>query len=211
MLMLYNFYYIYLYFELQQWHRVIFVARMFDSQSSHCSPRSFPCLVLGILLTDFASGLAHWAADTWGSVDLPFIGRNFLRPFREHHVDPTSIVRHGFIETNGDGFAATIPYLIYMAYKFTSFNDEDIRKSYEFEVLMFIISVFASLTNQVRDVRSIIAILISCSSSTNGHIRISVSPRTSFSYKTITSFFLENITGCITVCLLVVNFETRKL
>ncbi|CAF1052957.1 unnamed protein product [Adineta ricciae] len=104
--------------------------------------------VLGILTADFASGIVHWGADTWGSVDMPFIGRNFLRPFREHHIDPTSITRHDFIETNGDNFAVIVPYLFYMAHKFTYFSDADIKRSYNFEVYMFLLAIFVSMTNQ---------------------------------------------------------------
>ena len=184
---------------------------MCESEPCHCSSCPVSCLVLAILAADFASGLVHWAADTWGSVEMFFVGRYFLRPFRQHHIDPTSIVWHGFVETNGDGFAATIPYLIYMAYKFYTLSEADIRWWYKFEVFMFVVSIFASFTNQVWDMRSIIVIPISSFSFTNGHIRISVSPRTSFSYKTITSSFLENITGYIMVCLIAVNFETRQL
>jgi ubiquitin-conjugating enzyme E2 variant len=108
-------------------------------------------IVLGILTADLASGIVHWGADTWGSVDMPFIGRNFLRPFRQHHIDPTSITRHDFIETNGDNFAANIPYLLYMAYKFTYFTDTELRRLYNFEVYMFLLAIFVSMTNQVRN------------------------------------------------------------
>ena len=135
---------------------------------------------------------------------MPFIGRNFLRPFREHHIDPTSITRHDFIETNGDNFAVTIPYLLYMAYKFTYFNDTDIRRSYNFEVYMFLLAMFVSMTNQVSILRSPPARnechpYSVCFSSTNGPTRTLDCRHTSSSCSAITSFYLANIIESIMV------------
>lgn len=73
----------------------------------------------------------------------------FIRPFREHHIDPTSITRHDFIETNGDNFAVTVPFLAHMAYKFVSLSPEEINKTYNWECFVFLLAIFVSLTNQV--------------------------------------------------------------
>jgi ubiquitin-conjugating enzyme E2 variant len=65
----------------------------------------------GYVAADLVSGLVHWAFDTWGSPDTPVLGRYFIGPFREHHRDPLSITRHGFIETNGNSCVAAAPIL----------------------------------------------------------------------------------------------------
>ena len=80
---------------------------------------STPSGVINLLLTglcayvaaDLVSGIVHWAGDTIGDEQVPFLGPNFIKPFRNHHVDQLAITRHDFIETNGNNCIIVIPPL----------------------------------------------------------------------------------------------------
>jgi len=102
--------------------------------------------ILGMTLADLFSGLVHWGADTWGTLETPFVGQTFIRSFREHHVDPFQITRHDLVETNGDNcMLAAIP-LAFMA--FIKINPT----AWEIFIVSFItqLCVWVSLTNQIH-------------------------------------------------------------
>ena len=65
-------------------------------------------LVVGALLADLFSGFVHWAFDRFGNEKTPLVGPAFVKPFRLHHTDPKDILRHGFLETNGNTSLATV-------------------------------------------------------------------------------------------------------
>lgn len=69
----------------------------------------------GYLAADLASGIVHFLADNFGSPTTPFIGHSFVLPFRQHHVDPMGITRHGFFAANGSNALVCLPVLVPVA------------------------------------------------------------------------------------------------
>lgn len=96
------------------------------------------------ITADFISGLVHFLADNFGNPNTPILGKLFIVPFREHHVDAKGITRHSFAETNGANSIVSLPGLIYFYYASAPVADFTFR----FYFLVFYLSIF--MTNQIH-------------------------------------------------------------
>jgi len=103
---------------------------------------------ISMILADLFSGLVHWGADSWGSLDTPLVGKTFIRSFREHHVDPASITCHDVIETNGDNCLTTVVPLIIISF-WTIRRDHETRDMF-FISFICCLAVWVALTNQLH-------------------------------------------------------------
>jgi len=112
----------------------------------------FVGIITGLLIADFMSGLVHWAADTWGNLEWPFVGRTFIRSFREHHVAPSAMCNHDFVETNGDNLMAILLPLYLLVRTDILRNSTDGISPYWFDVFTYCFwlsaAVGVAFTNQ---------------------------------------------------------------
>lgn len=76
-------------------------------------PYAIPLAVLaGYLAADFLAGSVHWLADRYFDPTTPVLGPLLIAPFREHHVDSSSITRHDFFEVSGNNSLVCIPVVL---------------------------------------------------------------------------------------------------
>jgi ubiquitin-conjugating enzyme E2 variant len=67
--------------------------------------------VLGMLATDFISGLVHWFCDGFFREDTPVLGPLLIGPFREHHRDPQAMTQRPFLQINHNNCVGMLPIL----------------------------------------------------------------------------------------------------
>lgn len=67
---------------------------------------------LGVLLTDFISGLVHWLCDTYGDEQTRWLGPLLIAPFREHHRYPQRMLERSFLEVNLSNSVGSIAVIL---------------------------------------------------------------------------------------------------
>jgi plasmanylethanolamine desaturase len=102
--------------------------------------------VAGYLMADFASGTVHWFGDTFYEENTPLLGPLLIRTFREHHRDPESITRHGFLEVNGCNCLGLIPMLLFEWWLSAKYPDSTPALLCQAFLVTFVVAVFG--TNQ---------------------------------------------------------------
>lgn len=105
--------------------------------------------IIGYILADFASGFVHFMGDTFGNARTPIIGKAFIFPFREHHVDPKAMTRHHFFVTNGNNCLVSLPVMALMHWPLFGWALGRPWLALVFSTLLFLVmSVF--FTNQIH-------------------------------------------------------------
>lgn len=104
--------------------------------------------LVGYVLADFVSGVVHWMGDTFFEYDTPLIGPGFVRPFREHHVDPEAILHHSFLTVNGNSSLVTLLILVPTWLFGAPENEGEPVPLLAVQALVFFLSLFILATNQ---------------------------------------------------------------
>jgi len=118
--------------------------------------------IIGMLLADMFSGFVHWGFDTWGTIETPVFGQ-FIRSFREHHLDSVEMCNHDFIEANADSVILTIPVLAYLIY-----SEPTSTTGWGVYSVLIWTAILVCFTNEIhkwshsREVNAIVRLLQNC-------------------------------------------------
>lgn len=63
------------------------------------------------MTADLASGIVHWALDSYGDPDTPVLGPRLIAPFRRHHHLPREILERTGVQAIDDPSVAALPVL----------------------------------------------------------------------------------------------------
>jgi hypothetical protein len=107
-------------------------------------------LLLGVAAADLVTAAVHWACDTWGSEQTPWLGPSLIYSFREHHRDPSAMLDHDWLEVNGAAAAGAVIALV--GYTVLSSRDMGAESWAQMFAAAFFLSAMAvsAVTNQLH-------------------------------------------------------------
>ncbi|XP_026718125.1 transmembrane protein 189 [Athene cunicularia] len=135
--------------RLQEWISVIlcfsligfnFYNLLFYLQLEHTSS-VIVGIFAGVITADFLSGLFHWGADTWGSVELPIVGKVSCPCNQSPAPELSSAERHGVL---------LVKCHVYTWPRYTSCFAEALYETCPWECYVFALIIFITMTNQIH-------------------------------------------------------------
>lgn len=129
-----------------QFWSAIFIQQQITGNALFYAIVGLPTLFVAYLAADFLSGFVHFLGDSFGDIDTPIVGKTFIFPFREHHVDQKAITRHDFFETNGHNCLVSIPVLLIEYFLFPEGHLSLL--AFAFFLFLFGLVLFVFCTNQ---------------------------------------------------------------
>lgn len=108
------------------------------------------CMCYTLQVENLAESISLSLLIKWGlPLSFSFM-QAFIRPFREHHIDPIAITRHDFVEANGDNCLITLVPMSYALYTTLVWSPEEVRSWYFGYVLLMSLMFFVTFTNQIH-------------------------------------------------------------
>ncbi len=97
---------------------LVFLATIILSVTEYRDPSKVFWLVLllplGWLAADWITGIIHWGFDTYGSQEMPVLGKSFIKPFRDHHLRPREMTEHTLTVTIGNTCIGAVPVTFWL-------------------------------------------------------------------------------------------------
>jgi plasmanylethanolamine desaturase len=101
-------------------------------------------LLTGYAVADFLSGLVHFLFDNFGSPETPILGQKFIKPFRDHHDDPTGMTQGDAVSVNADNCLVCLPFLVPVVFLL------DLGSHPYFGLFFVALLFFVMVTNQLH-------------------------------------------------------------
>jgi hypothetical protein len=75
--------------------------------------------------------------------------QDYLRFFRDHHIDPAAITRIDFVDLNCENFLLCMPNLCYLVWQRATLERDELAQVYTWHWFWMMFIIYAAFTRQV--------------------------------------------------------------